>query len=920
MAIQRLSTPIFPYLLRAADPSEDRWIWSSVSLRPLRTFQPSSLLSRLDPLLARCGSLLARWPVGLRLSRFVLVGALLALGFGVGSNPYRLDAVLEASIPPTSMAQVFYSFDGLSYYPENNQILTRKVVDGKRTLVFHLRTGRPIKTIRLDLMNEAGAMSWAALTLHGSQGDWSLQGAQLSPKVHHLDQLRVLSADGNGLRLESTGKDPKLLVDVPSELTRLGPMQRAWAWLMALGEGALVAAVVEVALRLLRRDHRFRRTVASGLNRIARAWSDPGVLVFPASAIGVYAVIFLLAVVWVGAKLHQSSVGIWDFMYPPEHVERLVSLGSAKPIRSDEWGTLTPWILNQAQTGMKNDNANIGAPGSPMLAGAPVLSPVMLAQPKYWGFVLLDIERGFSWYWAYKSFGLVAAFFTLLLLLTRGDTVVSLAGALGVYGASYVQWWYSSVPSEVISGFAMSVVGTVYLLQARGTKSMVFGAVLAALSIPNLLLQLYPPFLLQMAYLAAFLLVALLVNQDALERFRFAQKQRWLVMGLSVVIVALLVGSWYLQVRDAAQVMMNTAYPGKRQNLGGDYPWYAIFYGVFESWKIDDSVTPFPPVNPSEASTFWILFPLLAFLVPWRQWRHPTLRSVTALMAYCLLLVVWTSVPLPHLVSSTLAAMGWSLVPAFRTQIGFAVASALMMGMLVAATARGELKLVRIPGVWLALLLALIVAVYGKYLQTLDPVFFSNGRIALGAGVVGLLMFATHGGRRWLFLALMVLVALPTMYVNPIQSGLDPYLNKRSFQLAKQVGGESKDKWAVFGDQILAQGYRAVGLQVINGTYYSPRADLLERLDPDAQYKDVWNRYAHVELASGEANSPPRFDLKYADHYKIFLDVCGAHIRAAGVTHVAYTYAPSARELTCLEPLVVNDYSGVNLYRLRALN
>lgn len=870
--------------------------------------------------MAWCLSTWTRWRGVLRLLRLLVLGGLLIFNLGVRSRPYQLDVVLDASIPVTATAQLFYSYDGLSYYPENSQIMSHRLVDGHMAIVFPLRTLKPIKTIRLDPLNEAGPLTWSGLTLQGTSGTWTRQGAQLQGVTRDLDQLRIVSADDAGLRMEATGNDSKLLVDVPDGLMRLSLAQRAVPWLLAAGQGLLVLLVVELLLGLFRQESRFRRAVAPHLARVARAVSDPAVLTVPASAIGVYVLLLLLAGVWVGAKLHQSSIGLWDGMYPPEYVERAVSIGSPKPIRSDEWGTLTPWILNQAQTGMKNDNANIGAPGSPMLAGAPVLSPVMVAQPKYWGFVFLDVERGYSWYWAYKSFGLVAAFFTLLLLLTRGDTVVSLAGALGMFGASYVQWWASSVPSEVISGFVMAVVGAVYLLQASGARGMAFGAVLAALSVPNLLLQLYPPFLLQMAYLAAFLLAGLLLNPPALAHFRVQQSRRWMFMGLSLLIVALLVGSWYGQVREAAQVMMNTAYPGRRVNLGGDYPWYAIFYGVFESWKIDDSLTPFPPVNPSEASTFWILFPLVLCMVPWQRWRQPTLRVVTLLMVYCLLLLAWTCMPLPQAVRSLLSGLGWSLVPASRTQIGFAVASALMMSMLASATARGELKLVKLPGAVLALGLALVVAGYGRYLATMDPAFFSNGRIALGAAVVGVLVYAVHGGWRWLYLVTMVLIALPTLYVNPVQNGLGPYLNKRSFQLAREVGGNPHDTWAVFGNLRLAQGYRSLGLRVINGTAYSPRAELLDRLDTDGQYKEVWNRYAHVELSSGEAGQEPRFALKYADHYQIFLDVCGPHIRAAGVTHVAFTYAPSAREQACLEPLIVNDFSGESLYRLRALN
>ena len=855
------------------------------------------------------------------LLRVMLLAALLAFTLSTRSRPYSLDVVMDADIPVTATAQIFYSFDGLSYYPENSQIMRRDVVDGRDVIGFSLHTARPIRTIRLDPLNEIGALRWSGLLLKGSAGRWERRGAELAGVFRDPDQLKIVSSGADGLQMEATGNDSKMLVDVPDGLMRLSWQQRAMPWLKSIGIGLLLALVVELVLRACGREHPVRRAVAAWLGRVARRLSDPGVLVMPASAVGVYLVLAVLAGVWVAAKLHQSSIGLWDGMYPPEHVERLVSIGSPKPIRSDEWGTLTPWILNQAQTGMKNDNANIGAPGSPMLAGAPVLSPVMVAQPKYWGFVLLDVERGFSWYWAYKSFGLVAAFFTLLLVLTRGDTVVSLAGALAMYGASYIQWWYSSVPSEAITGFVMAVVGSIYLLQARGTTAMALGALLAALSVPNLLLQLYPPFLLMMGYLAVFLLGGLLLNAQGLAQFRFRQSRRWVFIGLGVLLMGLLVGSWYHQVKDAAEAIVNTSYPGKRVNHGGDYPLYAIFYGVFESWKIDDSLTPFPPVNPSEASTFWILFPIALILVPWRRLDQPVVRVVAVLMAYCFIVLAWASLPLPSGLRALLAHLGWALVPGFRVQLGLAVASALMMGVLVSAYARGELKPLRLPSLLPIVVALIVVAAYGRYLQTMDPAFFSNGRIALGVVAVGLLALAVLRGWRWLYLVVMVLVALPTLYVNPIQSGLEPYFSKRSFQQARQVGGGPDDKWAVFGNLRVAQGFRSVGLNVINGTLYTPRADLLSKLDPQSQYKGVWNRYAHVELVGAESTGlAPRFEIRYADHYRVFLDVCGAHIRAAGVTHVAYTYVPSARELACMEPLVSNDFSGVNLYRLKALN
>lgn len=93
---------------------------------------------------------------------------------------------------------------------------------------------------------------------------------------------------------------------------------------------------------------------------------------------------------------------------------------------------------------------------------------------------------------------------------------------------------------------------------------------------------------------------------------------------------------------------------------------------------------------------------------------------------------------------------------------------------------------------------------------------------------------------------------------------------------------------------------------------------MMDVLDPQRNGQDIWNRYAHIEFVSAPAGKVPSFDLMFPDHYQVALDVCGRHIRNIGVTHVAYTYAPSAAELACLEPLQAPVSDGaVRYFRLR---
>jgi hypothetical protein len=855
------------------------------------------------------------WSGSMRARALRLLLLLVAFSSAIFSttNPYTLEVTVGMRAPPKTTAQVFYAFKAEVFLPENNRVMNRHEENGGSIFRIRLYSNRPINTLRLDPSRAPGELAWQFLELKGNSSSRRFEGAELGSVARSYDQLTLLPGTGNSLRLLATSDDPKIVIPVPEAL-----MERWKNSLTVLGWGALCAGLVEFLLVLWRPRRPFRQRVEAGLDRVVNALSEDATIRFSRASLWVLMLLLVFASVWIGLKLNQSSVGIWDSMYPAEQMDRRVDLGVPKAIRSDEWSVFTPWTLSQVATGMGKDNPNMGAPGSPILTGAPVGGLMMVAQPKYWGFLFFDLERGFSWMWAFKSFGLITAFFLLMLAVTKGDTLVSLATALGVYGSSYMQWWYSSIEPEVVTGFSIAVLGCIYLLQAKKTGGMIWGALLVALAVPNLLLHLYPPYLVPLAYLSVFLLVGYLGNRAGLHRFLQGIHRRSLFMVLVLGIWVLFVARWYLDSRETIAVMMNTVYPGHRFSMAGDMSISDVFYGVFESWKVNENAIPFAPANPSEVSRVWLLFPLALLLIPIRAWKHPDFRLVAWLMGFCAVSLFWAVGPTLTPVRTAMAHAGWSMSPAVRGLLGMGLASTMLMGILVSGVARGDLVLNKWPTRWIAGAAFVSVMILGLVLQTRDPDFFILPRLLLGATAVAALVWAVHRGQRYMYVALTIAVALPTLHVNPLQSGLAPYLNKGIFLSAKRVGSAPGDLWAVYGDKHVAQGFKASGLRVLNGTHYAPRLDMIRVLDPQGAYAHVWNRYAHIGLVEGKFGLAPVFEIQFADAYDIKLDVCGKHIRAAGVTHVAYTKPPSEDERKCLTLIPTNDQSGVLLFRLNA--
>ena len=830
----------------------------------------------------------------------------------------HLDIVVKGEFPRSSYAELYHSSSAPSF---DAKTLTRPYrverEDGVR-LLSRISSIRAVKFIRFDPVVGELPFQIESLDIQGDSGHVRYSGQDIAEKALKLQQVERKGALPDIFNAYSVGPDPQLIFSVPKDVasTPLPKLMAHWL-LLALACGLLIFGFERI-WSWRQNPPAVWAAIHRLFARVGRCWSDEATITFSAAAVWVYFSLISLFVGWVGLHLHQSSIGVWDNMYATAIPQSSIRVGEPRAIRSDEWNTFTPWMLSQVQLGMPIDNPNLGASASSVLTGAPVAGPLMLAQPKYWGFAWFDLETGFSWFWGFKVFGALAAVFSLLLMLTKGDVVVSLGGSIAVYGSSLVQWWFSGISPELLMGFSMSVVGSVYLLQARKRGGVVVGAVILALVIPNLLMHIYPPHLLPLAYLAVFTVGACLWNAGAWANFR--QGVRWRLSWMSLAVVALLglVGLWWSLSRETIELMLHTVYPGKRFVLGGDMKLAYVFHGIFESWRIADWPLPFIPTNQTAASQMWVLFPLAFALVKVRDWVSAGFRLPALLVVYCLMVVTWTSVPIPTGAREWMAHAGWSLSPPWNALVGLGVASMMLVSILVAGVASDRMVLIRWPRQVLPFLAVGVVAVYGLYLRSIDAEFFDLGRIALAATFLGVFVWAIHGGHRWWFFGLCVLSALPGLQVNPVRNDLSAYLGKDLFVQAKALGGQSGDTWAVFGDTDIAQGLKSVGLTVVNGSHYAPRLPFLNILDPLHAYQNVWNRYAHVGFASGRPGVAPVFKLMFPDQYEVSLDVCGNELKALGVKHVAYTYEPSEWERRCLTPvpLAVSD-GRVGLYTLK---
>jgi hypothetical protein len=474
-----------------------------------------------------------------------------------------------------------------------------------------------------------------------------------------------------------------------------------------------------------------------------------------------------------------------------------------------------------------------------------------------------------------------------------------------------------------MTAFALGTTGALYVLYSSKRSMTCVGAVLITYAATSLALNLYPPFVISLGYLAAFVVVGYGLEAGSLKRLGHDKGFRTVALVAAFVLVAAY-GFWFLRAGSSAiDAMLDTVYPGRRVSSSGGVPLSKLMDGFFEAFRLGESRFPRLPLsyNASEASGHLLLFPLIFLLVAPRSWLQRGNAVPTLIAGFCVLAFAWIAVELPGPINRAMQLAGWSAVTPKRAIMALGVGCILLCTVLLARMrakppvhGSGRISYITVP------LVGLAVAYLGWRLRQADASFFSWQVIALGTLVSMLMAIGIARGRNAFAAAGVAILALPTIGVNPLTSGLSSIMAKPVLQAAKRQGGEPGDRWIAIGDNFFAQGLKAVGLDVVGGTQYIPDRSMLDVLDPQHRYAQVWNRYSTISIASEPRVQAARFELIYPDQYRIAIDVCGQAVRKLGITHVAYTVAAPAADLGCLEPLDAPADSGVRLFRLKATN
>lgn len=586
------------------------------------------------------------------------------------------------------------------------------------------------------------------------------------------------------------------------------------------------------------------------------------------------AVIFSFAVSF---KLNGSSVGMWSNLLLQHETPPGLLFSVPRGARFDEWVVSTPAMLSQARQipAFPIANPSLGGGRAPLLMSVPVAYYTTFFRPQLWGFFLWDFERGFSWYWCCKLFGLLVAFGWMLRQLGIQSRLIVVFGAIWVAFSSYTQWWFSSpaMLPEMLATWAICIGCVTFFFRSLSPVKLatVIGAfVFSGL---NFILCLYPPYQIPLLLVGAAVVVGFaLENRTRVNALRFRTTAFRLAVAVGLIL-ALLLPFWF-DVGPTLEMVSHTAYPGARRSTGGGLSLFKLFSGVlgfFESEQIGPAVYP----NISEASNFyplWLPAATLALLA--HRLKSQRLSPLMTTLGIILVsLSVYCVVPLPAwLLSAT--AMSFSTEP--RTLLALGIANIVFCCIFLDRYRSGGLSLTTNIAIGAAWLLGLAWLLWHARVQNAayfaDPIRYIQP-LAIGAGVLSLFLWEAR--RRTLFPILFgALLFVSNAPINPVMRGLAPLTDSTAFKEIDEVRAANPDReWIVYESLHFAQLVKATGAHVFNGSKVVPPMDELIRLDPDRKFDSIYNRYANITCKIPDEPLQTMFwRVKSADMYVALVD------------------------------------------------
>lgn len=557
--------------------------------------------------------------------------------------------------------------------------------------------------------------------------------------------------------------------------------------------------------------------------------------------------IFILCVIF---KVHGSSINEYNKLFSgyDQYEPGSLILGESRSIRSDEWLVHAPYYMSQYYNEYEKTSEMMSIEGQDMIVGynAPVLDITLLAKPFTWGYVVLGNEYGLSWYWCSKLILLILVSFEACMIITRKNKKIALIGTIMIALAPAVQWWF--VPHMVdVLFWGMAVFTLAYHFFTSEKRMKLLFAVLLPLSVVSYVLALFPSLQLSIGLVMLTLFIVCMIRDK--KEITFKKKDIWQIVLMAVVALGIL-GHALITSKDAIFALYNTAYPGKRVSLGGGGGIESLFTGL------TTFTLPYKDItysNNCEVSMFIQFAPLILMLYPviWRKMKKDRNMIVGNAMVVCMIIMgVFMMIGFPELLAKI---TGFSYIDSYRMRFAYGFTAVLFTVWGLGTVWKRQLFSEK------QILITLLIFGF-SYVCFVDAekltylAWWQYGVIIAGLMVLGYLMLAGH--KKTFATLVVVLMFVSGATINPLARGTAALTEHPLEQKVQEISATDEEaRWLSINSIILQQLGIANGAKMLNAVNFYPDYGKWELIDPDGEFDDIYNRYAHIQVSLSDGKT-----------------------------------------------------------------
>lgn len=349
----------------------------------------------------------------------------------------------------------------------------------------------------------------------------------------------------------------------------------------------------------------------------------------------------ILLFVYVGNALTPSSYALVLRHVGVAEADTGLVFGSPRPIRSDEWAHMTPWVQATVKNGLARYNEY-----SPYrddfraTYGMPVVDWGLLFKPSLWLFPVTGAAQAYSFHFFFHAAAFLIGYTYLLVALGIRSRVTALAGATTLFFTGFVQGWWT------VNAAAMSFIPLIALALLSIRQPMFKGLAVYWLLTSCAISLCYPPFILMGGL---FCLAIVVVHRE-----RVLPNIKTTALLACALTAAVL--TTYLYLQEEITALMHTVYPGQRLDTRGGEMGLRQFAMQFYPNLYVHNFESLIGMNICEIGVVGSLFNLAAlFFLDYARLKEVVINDRAARRFYLtflgafVYLVIWQLLPVPEI-------------------------------------------------------------------------------------------------------------------------------------------------------------------------------------------------------------------------------------------------------------------------------